>query len=331
MDVRDEPVWKRWHDEEEPVRLGVSACLLGAEVRFDGGHKRSAYVDDVLGRHVEWRPVCPELEAGFGVPRPVIQLRGGERGDRLVVRGGGEDLTAAMGSYAEGRVDELLVEGLDGFVFKKDSPSCGVFRVRVHPDEGDMPMRTGVGHFARAVVDRLPDLPVEEEGRMNDPVLRERFIEAIFCHNRWRVLERRGLTRRRLVAFHEAHKMLLMAHDELAARRLGQVVASFGTTPDEEVYRDYGVGFKAAFRRPATTARHVNVLEHLFGHLKRSIGSREKREIATAIDDYRAGRVPLIVPISLLRFLVASHEVEYVQGQLYLEPHPKEMMLRNHA
>lgn len=331
MEVSDAPVWKEWHDETEPIRLGVSACLLGAEVRFDGGHKRSHYVDSVLGRHVEWRPVCPEIEVGLGLPRPVIQLRGGETGDRLVMRKEGTDLTASMAGYARPRVEELREEGLDGFVFKKDSPSCGVHRVRVHPEEGEMVTRTGVGHFSRVVLDRLPDLPVEEEGRLNDAVLRERFIEAIFCHNRWRVFRQRGPTRRGLVAFHEAHKMLLMAHDEAAARRLGQIVASFGRVPDEEVFDGYGTDFIAAFRRPATVARHVNVLEHLFGHLKRSLGSAEKREIGVAIEDYRAGRVPLVVPVSLLRFLVAAHEIDYVKGQLYLEPHPKEMMLRNHV
>lgn len=327
----EEPVWRQWHDEAEPVRVGVSACLLGAEVRFDGGHKRDRYVTDILGTHVEWRPVCPELEVGLGLPRPVIQLRGGERGDRLVMRKEGTDLTGRMRAYAAPRVEELVSEGIDGFVFKKDSPSCGVFRGKVHQDGDTMPTRTGIGHFSRVVVDACPDLPVEEEGRLNDAVLRERFIEAIFCHNRWRVLVRRGLTRGRLVAFHEAHKMLLLAHDQAIYRELGRVVGSFGKVDDDEVHRRYRDGFLAAFKRPATVARHVNVLEHLFGHLKRALGSNEKREIGVAIEDYRAGRVPLVVPVSLLRFLVVAHDVDYVRGQLYLEPHPREMMLRNHV
>ncbi|CAM9308032.1 unnamed protein product, partial [Discosporangium mesarthrocarpum] len=325
------PVWQNWHDESEPVRVGVSACLLGAEVRFDGGHKRDRYVTDILGAHVEWRPVCPELEAGLGLPRPAIQLVGGERGDRLVVRGDGEDVTEKMARYAEPRVAELLEAGLDGFVFKKDSPSCGVFRGRVRPTGDGMPVRTGIGHFSRVVVDACPDLPVEEEGRLNDARLREGFIEAIFCHNRWRVLVKRGLTRGSLVAFHEAHKMLLLAHDEARYRSLGRIVGSFGQVPDEDVYRDYETDFLAAIRRPASVGRHVNVLEHLFGHMKQALRPREKAEIGVAIQDYRAGRVPLVVPVTLLRFLVTSHEVDYVGGQLYLEPHPREMMLRNHV
>ena len=325
------PVWQKWHDEEEPIRVGVSACLLGAEVRFDGGHKRNRYVTDVLGENVEWLTVCPELESGMGVPRPVIQLHGGELGDELKVRGDGRDVTAQKSGFTDGRLAELVATGLDGFILKKDSPSCGMARVRVYGQPGGQPVRTGVGLFAQGLMREMPELPLEEEGRLNDPALRERFVEAIFSRNRWRVLVRRGLTRKDLVAFHEAHKMLIRAHDEPGYRELGRIVASFGREADDEVYRRYARGFAEAFRKPATKARHVNVLEHLFGHLKKKIGAREKREIAVAIEDYRWGRVPLVVPIALLRFLVAAHEIEYVMGQLYLEPHPRELMLRNHV
>lgn len=330
-DAAGEPVWRKWHDESEPIRLGVSACLLGAEVRFDGGHKRDRYLTDVLGANVTWLPVCPELEIGLGIPRPTIQLRGGERGDRLVLREGGADLTDAMRVYADARTAELDALGLDGYVLKKDSPSCGMARVRVHGAPGGMPQRTGVGHFVQALERRMPLLPLEEEGRLNDPPLRERFIEAIFSRNRWRVLVSRGLSRKALVAFHEAHKMLLLAHDESIYRRLGRIVGSLGQQPDEAIYASYAQLFAEAFQRRATVARHVNVLEHLFGYLKKRVSSIEKREIAFAISEYRAGRVPLVVPISLLRFLVASHDVAYVRGQLYLEPHPRELMLRNHV
>jgi len=325
------PVWKQWHDESMPVRVGVSACLLGGEVRFDGGHKRDRYLTDVLGENVEWLPLCPELEAGMGIPRPVIQLQGGELGDRLVERKSGEDWTDRMRSYADERVLELDRRGVDGFVLKKDSPSCGMTRVRVYGDGGQQPTRSGVGHFVQALRRGLPDVPIEEEGRLRDAGLRERFIEEIFSHNRWRSLVSKGLTRGRLVAFHEAHKMLLLAHDEAIYRELGRVVGSFGERADQEVYRAYHTGFVAAFRRPTTIARHVNVLEHLFGHVKSMISRAEKREVAAAIEEYRAARVPLVVVVSLLRFLVVAHEVEYVRGQLYLEPHPRELMLRNHV
>jgi uncharacterized protein YbgA (DUF1722 family) len=221
--------------------------------------------------------------------------------------------------------------GLDGFILKKDSPSCGMERVRVYAEGGGMPHRRGIGFFAQALAEKMPDLPREEEGRLNDPPLREKFIEAIFSHNRWRVLEKRGLTRGALVAFHEAHKMLLLAHDPERYGESGRLVASFGQRPDDEIYRAYRPVFLAAFRKHATVARHVNVIEHLFGYLKTMLNPVEKREVAGAIADYRAGRVPLVVPVTLLRFLVASHGIGYVQGQIYLEPHPKEWMLRNHV
>jgi uncharacterized protein YbgA (DUF1722 family)/uncharacterized protein YbbK (DUF523 family) len=328
---RDEPIWVKWHDESIPIRLGVSACLLGGEVRYDGGHKRDRYLTDVLGENVDWLPVCPEIEVGMGIPRPVIQLRGGEIGESLVERESDVDWTDRMRVYADSRAAELARLGLDGFVLKKGSPSCGMTRVRVYGHPGGMPSRNGVGHFAQALTRGMPDLPVEEEGRLRDAVLRERFIEEIFSHNRWRVLVSRGLTRGRLVAFHEAHKMLILAHDQKIYREMGRVVASFGQVPDNEVYAAYHPLFVAAFRKTATIARHVNVLEHLFGHVKDKISKAEKREISASIDDYRSARIPLVVVISLLRFMVAAHDVTYVRGQLYLEPHPRELMLRNHV
>ena len=328
---RDKPVWMKWHDESIPIRIGVSACLLGGEVRFDGGHKRDRYLTDVLGENVVWLPVCPEIEVGMGLPRPVIQLRGGEKGETVVERESGEDWTDRMRDYADGRCQELERIGLDGFVLKKDSPSCGMTRVRVYGQPGGMPSKEGVGHFAQGLIRGMPDLPLEEEGRLRDAVLRERFIEEIFSHNRWRVLVSKGLTRGGLVEFHSAHKMLILAHDEKIYREMGRVVASFGRVPDGEVYAAYHPLFVSAFRKRATVARHINVLEHLFGHVKEKISTAEKREIAASIADYRAGRIPLVVVISLLRFLVAAHDVQYVRDQLYLEPHPRELMLRNHV
>jgi uncharacterized protein YbgA (DUF1722 family)/uncharacterized protein YbbK (DUF523 family) len=329
--AKEVPVWQKWHDESIPVRIGVSACLLGGEVRFDGGHKHDRYLTDVLDQNVEWLPICPEIEVGMGVPRPVLQLRGGEIGERLVERESGLDWTGRMRSYAEARVRELESTGLDGFIVKKDSPSCGMSRVRVYKELGAMPTREGVGHFAQALTRSLPELPLEEEGRLRDAVLRERFIEQIFSHNRWRVLVSRGLTRRSLIAFHEAHKMLILAHDQKIYREMGRIVASFGDVPDEDVYSAYRSRFVAAFRRPTTIARHVNVLEHLFGHVKDKISRAEKREITSCIDAYRNEEIPLVVVVSLLKFLIAAHGVKYVRGQLYLEPHPRELKLRNHV
>jgi uncharacterized protein YbgA (DUF1722 family)/uncharacterized protein YbbK (DUF523 family) len=287
---------------------------------------------------VEWVPVCPEVEMGMGIPRPTIRLVA--RGDgpaRLVEPVSGRDHTAAMERFAEKRVRALERLGLDGYVLKRDSPSCGMERVKVYPGDkqGGPGRRDGRGHFARVLMDRNPDLPVEEEGRLNDPVLRERFIERIFARNRWRVLVRRGLSRRRLVDFHAAHKLLLLAHDEAAYRRMGRIVASFrkgaSRAEDRAIFDAYAGEFAGALRTRATPRKHVNVMQHMLGHLKRAISAPEKAGVLATIEDYRHGLVPLVVPLSLLRFLIESHGIEYLQGQLYLEPHPRELALRNHV
>jgi uncharacterized protein YbgA (DUF1722 family)/uncharacterized protein YbbK (DUF523 family) len=333
------PTWRAWHDEDQPIRLGVSSCLLGNEVRFDGGHKRDRYLESALSPQVEWVPVCPEVEVGMGIPRPTLRLVAeGDGEDRLVVPETGRDYTDDMVRYARQRVRALERLGLDGYVLKRDSPSCGMERVKVYPagpKKGGAGRRDGRGHFARVLLDENPDLPVEEEGRLNDAVLRESFIERIFARNRWRVLVKRGLSRRRLVGFHAAHKLLLLAHNEAAYRRMGRIVASFqkgsGGRADREVYDAYGREFAAALRTRSTARKHVNVMHHMLGHLKRALSAPEKAQVLAMIEDYRNGLVPLVVPLTLLRFLIDTHDIEYLQGQLYLEPHPRELMLRNHV
>ncbi len=332
----DSPTWRHWHDESQPIRLGVSSCLLGKEVRFDGGHKRDRYLTGALGEHVEWVPVCPEVEMGMSIPRPTIRLvADGAEDDRLVDPDSGEDHTDAMARFSQKRVRALQKLGLDGYVLKRDSPSCGMERVKVYPvhKKGGAGRKDGRGHFARVLMDAMPELPVEEEGRLNDPYLRESFIQRIFCRNRWRVLVERGLTRRRLVDFHAAHKLLLLAHNEAAYRRLGRIVAGFGRdgVGDAEIYRAYEAEFQAALRTRSTARRNVNVMQHMLGHLKRAIPTEQKARVLAAIEEYRNGMVPLVVPLSLLRFLIDSHDIDYLQGQLYLEPHPRELMLRNHV
>ncbi len=323
-----QPAWKVWHDVSEPIRIGISSCLLGQKVRFDGGHKHDRYLTDVLGGWVEWVAVCPEVEVGLGIPRPTIRLEGRAESPHLVEPTTGDDLTDRMRSYSEGRVAELQRLDLDGYVLKRASPTCGMERVKVY-GSGGMPAKSGVGIYARVLLDRWPLLPVEEEGRLNDPVLRENFIERIFCRNRWRRLVRDGLSRGRLVAFHTAHKLLLRSHNEAGYQRCGRVVAGAGKIPDQELYRAYEEEFHATLATRTTAKRHANVLYHVLGYLKRAIEPAEKQELVTLVEDYRAGLVPLVVPITLLRHHVHKHGVEYMLGQLYLEPHPKELMLRN--
>jgi uncharacterized protein YbgA (DUF1722 family)/uncharacterized protein YbbK (DUF523 family) len=326
--MKDFPAWKRWHVEDEAIRIGISSCLLGQKVRYDGGHKHDRYLTDVLGEWAEWIAVCPEVEIGLGIPRPTIRLEGTDEAARLIEPTAGTDLTARMERYSHKRVRELQRDNLDGYVLKRASPSCGMERVKVY-GKGGMPTKNGVGVFARVLMERWPHLPVEEEGRLNDPVLRENFIERVFCRHRWRTTVAQGLTRRRLVEFHTAHKMVLQSHNEAGYRRCGRIVAAAGTMPDRQLFDAYEAEFHDTLKTKTTVKRHTNVLFHVLGYLKRLLEPPDKQELVTVIEDYRNGLLPLIVPITLLRHLVRKHGVEYMIGQLYLEPHPKELMLRN--
>jgi uncharacterized protein YbgA (DUF1722 family)/uncharacterized protein YbbK (DUF523 family) len=313
------------------LRVGISACLLGQEVRYNGGHKRDAFLTDTFGRYVEWVAVCPEVEVGMGTPRPPIRLE--RRGEevRLVMPSTGEDYTDAMRSWAERRMAALAAMDLDGYVLKKDSPSCGMERVKVYPGAG-APSKDGRGLFAAALIARLPDLPVEEEGRLNDPLLRENFIARVFVHHRWREGEREGWTRVSLMRFHERHKFLLMARNQNGMRRLGRLLGSSGKeAPAGELAAAYCKGLTEVLQRPATRRGHTNVLHHLAGYVSDALDPADRAELAETIERYRLGLVPLIVPLTLIRHHVRRQGVEYLQGQAYLEPHPYELMLLNHV
>ncbi len=315
-------------------RLGVSSCLLGRKVRYDGQHKRDAFLVDVLGPFVEWVPVCPELEVGMGVPREPIRLAGDPAAPRLVAERSGKDHTTAMVRFAEARVRELAGLGLDGFVLKKGSPSCGMERVRVYGPKGGPPRRDGVGMFARALRDRMPLLPVEEEGRLADPALRESFVERIFAYARWRAAVAAGMRRADLVRFHAAHKLALLAHSPAAYRALGALVGG-GTAAMGATVEAYGGRFMDALRVPATRGRHANVLQHAAGYFKDLLDAADRRELAATVADYAKGHVPLVVPLTLVRHHVRRHAgapgIDWLAAQTYLDPDPKELMLRNHV
>lgn len=316
--------------EPRPIRLGVSSCLLGNEVRFDGGHKRNRFVTDLLGRFVEWVPVCPEVEVGMGTPRPALRLTNDGDGVRMVEIGSGRDHTAAMEKYARKRVRSLRRLDLCGYILKKDSPSCGMTRVKIYGAKG-MPARAGQGLYASALMEAYPNLPVEDEGRLNDSKLRENFIERVFAYSRLGQLFRGRFTRGQVVDFHTAHKLQLMAHSTVAYRELGRLVASMKQLSMAEFRDQYGTAFMQALARVASRGRNTNVLQHAAGHLKTELDSASRTELARLIHDYREGLVPLVVPITLIAHYVRLHEVDYLKGQLFLDPHPRELMLRNHV
>jgi len=315
---------------DRPIRLGVSSCLLGNAVRYDGGHKRDRFVTDLLAKFVEWVPVCPEVEVGMGTPRPALRLV--REGDdvRMLEIASGRDHTRAMQRYAASRVRALRGLELCGYVLKKDSPSCGMARVKVYEVDG-APKRDGRGVFAGALLDRFPNLPVEDEGRLNDPRLRENFIERVFAYRRLRDLFRGRWTRGQLVAFHTAHKLQLMAHAMEPYRELGRLVASLKGRPRDEIRDTYQAVFMAALARVSTRARNTNVLQHAAGYLKQGLDSASRTEMSELIHDYRLGNVPLVVPVTLLRHHARQLDIAYLNGQTFLEPHPKELMLRNHV
>ena len=313
---------------DPPIRLGVSSCLLGEAVRYDGGHKRDLFLTDLLGRHVEWAPVCPELEAGLGVPRPAMRLEREGRRIRLREISSGRDHTARMQRFAARRLRALRALELCGYVLKKDSPSCGMTRVKLYGEKGAA-RREASGLFAAALQATWPSLPLEEEGRLHDPALRENFIERVFAYRRLRDLFRGRWSAARLVGFHTAHKLQLMAHSQQIYAELGRQVATQKRIPRAELRRRYSEAFMRALARVATRGRNANVLQHAAGHLKEQLDAPARAELAALIHDYRRGLVPLVVPITLLHHHARAHAVAYLQGQTFLEPHPRELMLRN--
>lgn len=312
------------------IRMGVSSCLLGNEVRFDGGHKRDRFVTDLLGRFVEWVPVCPEVELGMGTPRPALRLVGGGDEVRMIEINSQRDHTSAMRTYSARRVRALRALDLTGYILKKDSPSCGMTRVKVYPDSG-MPRREGRGLYAGALIAAFPNLPVEDEGRLNDAKLRENFIERVFAYQRVRELFRGRWTAGQVVDFHTAHKLQLMAHSTVAYRELGRLVATIKQMKRSSFRDRYESGFMSALRPIATAGRTANMLQHAAGHLKKFLDASSRKELAELIHDYRKGLIPLIVPITLIGHHARRYEVDYLNGQVFLEPHPKELMLRNHV
>lgn len=311
-----------------PIKVGISACLLGEPVRFNGGHKESRLCSETLARHFEFIPVCPEVAIGLGTPRQPIRLVGDPDHPRAVGSVHAElDVTDALTAYGQQVATEL--HDICGFVLMQKSPSCGMERVKVYQANGHPIEGGGSGLFAHALMQARPDLPIEEDGRLNDPVLRENFLTRIFAYAEWQRLVASGLTRKALVEFHSRYKYQLLATDPVQYKALGRLVATVGKQPLEAFAPSYFSQLMAALKKTASRGTHTNVLQHLSGYLKRDLGTQDKQELQRLIDQYREGVVPLVVPMTLLKHHFRRHPDRYVPTQVYLQPHPEDLSLRN--
>ena len=311
-----------------PIKVGISACLLGSPVRFNGGHKESRLCSETLAKHFEFVPICPEVAIGLGTPREPIRLVGDPVSPRAVGSVRSElDVTDALRTYGEDVAEAL--HDISGYVLMQKSPSCGMERVKVYQESGH-PIKGGAsGVFAQALMTARPDLPVEEDGRLNDPVLRENFLTRIFAYADWHRLLTAGLTRKAVVDFHSRYKYQLMANDPVQYKNLGRLVATVGHTPLEEFAPQYFSQLMMALKKTASRGTHTNVLQHLSGYLKDDISGDDKRELQHVISQYREGIVPLVVPLTLLKHHFRHHPDRYIANQAYLQPHPEDLSLRN--
>ena len=329
-DPREPDSSPAWRSPDLEIKIGISSCLLGEAVRYDGGHRKDAYITGPLSRHVTWVPVCPEIELGLGAPRETLRLVGRADAPRLMANDSGIDLTAAMDTYARARVGVLAGEGLSGYILKRASPSCGMERVMVYTESG-RPSRSGRGLFAQRLMATYPLLPVEEEGRLSDARLRDNFITRVFAYRRLRALRESGARARDIIGFHTAHKFLLLAHSPADYARLGRFLGDLARHPRAEGLARYGEGFMGALGMSATPRKHMNVLQHIMGLFKERLSAEERRELLGLIADYARGLAPLIVPITLIKHHAARLGLAYVADQVYLSPHPTELLLRNHV
>jgi len=312
------------------LKIGVSACLMGEEVRFNGGHCKHRFLATHLSKYAEFEPVCPEVAIGMGIPRKAVRLERAESDDddvRMVEPTSGQDYTEDMRAYSAEKVGQL--GDLDGFVFKKNSPSCGVFRVKIYQN-GQPSERRGTGLFAEAVMKAYPELPVEEEGRLSDPFLRENFIERVFAYRRVKDLFAGKWSRKDIIDFQAREKMLLMAHDPGKAKKIGQLVGQVKQYERDEFATVYIQEFMACMNTNPTKGRHVNAMTHMAGYLKKKLSHTGRAELAGAIADYRNGYVPMTVPMTLMQHMIRRLEEGYLSDQSYLTPHPRDLALRNH-
>lgn len=312
------------------IRIGVSACLLGQPVRYDGQHKHDPYITETLGRFFEFVGVCPEVECGLTVPRESMRLIGDPSQPRLITTRTGIDHTERMHKWASKRVAELEQEGLYGFIFKSRSPSSGMENVKVYNDKG-MVSGKSPGLFGKAFMERFPTLPCEDEGRLHDPDLRENFIERVFTLWRFRTTLKATPTLAALMTFHAQNKFLIQAHHESLMREMGRELAALPPSKARTHIPVYEAKLMRALKLLATVRKHTNILQHMAGYLRGKADEADRQELADIIAWYHDGLIPLIVPVTLLRHYITKHDITYLKDQYYLTPHPMELKLRNHA
>ena len=310
------------------IRVGISSCLLGEEVRYNGGHKHSSLCTRDLARYFDFMPVCPEVSIGLGIPRKPIRLVGNPADPDVVEVDNREvNVTAPLKEFSREKVKDL--GDLSGYIFIKGSPSCGLFRVKVYNDKGYPQEEMGRGVYARAVTDTYPLLPVEEAGRLQDAVLKENFITRVFAYQSFRTLRAEGLTAKKLTDFHASYKYKLMAHNPQSYIELGRMLADAGNQDIDVLGQAYFEKLMEFLTRKASRKSNTNVLMHLQGYLKNDLNSEEKANLSEVIEQYRNGIIPLIVPVTLLRGHFRNHPNEYIQKQAYLQPYPDDLSLRN--
>jgi len=309
------------------IPVGISACLMGEKVRHNGGHKRDAYINGTLSSYFSFHGFCPEVGIGLGIPRPAIRLVASDGGVRAVGSRDSEfDVTEALEDYS--RQQFPLIEQYSGMIVKRASPSCGMERVKIYNDK-NMPHPEGTGIFTREIMARFPLLPVEEEGRLGDPGLRENFIQRVFIYHRWRTEYAPKLSVTKLTDFHARHKLIFMSHDQDRSRELGRIAAKARSENLESVAAEYIALVMATLKKVATRKNHMNVLQHIQGYLKRQLDSDDKQELVDVFERYRCGEIPLIVPITLLKHHFRKAPDKYIEQSWYLSPYPEQLKLRN--
>lgn len=310
------------------IKVGISSCLLGQEVRYDGTHKHFRLATDSLARYFDFVPECPEVGVGMSIPRKPIRLVGEvDKPNAVAVHDETLDYTAELTRY--GKLKAQQHTDLSGYIFMKNSPSCGLFRVKVYQENGYPAATPGRGLYARAFTDAHPLLPVEESGRLCDPTLRENFVTRVFAYANWQALTKEGLTPKRLTDFHARYKYVLMAHSPLKYAELGRMLADAGNQNIDKLGERYFSALMTTLGSLASRKTHTNVLMHLQGYLKKKISAPEKAELANIIEQYRTAQLPLVVPVTLLRHHFNNHPDPYIAQQAYLQPYPDDLSLRN--